>query len=135
MASCPFCQIVDGDRDAHRVYEDETTLAFLDARPAAPGHTLVLPRAHRESLFAAPEATTTAVFRATRTVARAIERALSPAAFSVFHTTGDFVGTVSHAHVHLVPRYADDDVHVALAREDLEAEDGGRIAAEIRERR
>ena len=133
MDPCEFCRIVDGEGDAHRVYEDEETLAFLDAEPAAPGHTLVVPRAHHESLFAADEATATAVFRTARTVARAIERTLSPDGFSLFHTSRDIVGNVTHAHVHLVPRHADDHIRLSLARDPLPEDEGARLADRIRD--
>jgi len=43
---CVFCKIVAGDIPAHKVYEDEHFLAFLDIRPLAPGHTLVIPKEH-----------------------------------------------------------------------------------------
>lgn len=132
MDRCDFCRIVDGEADAHRVYEGEGTLAFLDTEPATTGHTLVVPRTHHESLFAADEATTTAVFRTARTVARAMERTLSPDGFSLFHTSRDIVGNVTHAHVHLVPRRADDHIHLSLARDPLGEDEGARLADRIR---
>lgn len=46
MNDCIFCKIVAGDVPAHRVYEDETYVAFLDIRPLSPGHTLVIPKTH-----------------------------------------------------------------------------------------
>jgi len=46
MSDCIFCAIVDGEAPSHRVYEDDHTLAFLDANPLAEGHTLVVPKAH-----------------------------------------------------------------------------------------
>ena len=46
MEPCIFCKIVAGDIPAHKVYEDEEFLAFLDIRPQSPGHTLVIPKAH-----------------------------------------------------------------------------------------
>ena len=47
---CIFCRIVDGELPSRSVYEDEDVLAFLDANPLAPGHTLVIPKAHHETL-------------------------------------------------------------------------------------
>lgn len=135
MDRCDFCRIVDGRGDAHWVHEDGATIAFLDSEPAAAGHTLVVPRAHTESVLLADEETTSAVFRAVRTVATGIEAVLSPDGFSLFHTTGDIVGNVTHAHVHLVPRYVDDDIHLSLSRESLSAGDGARLAARIRDER
>src|SRR5204862_1417492 len=52
---CRFCQIVAGDETAHVVFEDERTLAFLDNRPLFPGHSLLVPRDHHETLGDLPD--------------------------------------------------------------------------------
>ncbi len=54
MAARIFCAIVAGQAPAHRVLEDDVCIAFLDLRPLFPGHTLVIPRAHRETLRDVP---------------------------------------------------------------------------------
>ncbi|MGW7006364.1 HIT family protein [Streptomyces sp. NPDC054933] len=54
--NCIFCAIATGEATAHRVFEDETTVAFLDARPLFPGHVLVVPKRHVETLLDLPEA-------------------------------------------------------------------------------
>jgi len=133
MEDCAFCRIVRGEADAHRVYEDGETVAFLDADPAVRGHTLVVPKAHHASLFAPGEDAATGVFAAARVVAGAIESTLDPDGFSLFHTSGDLVGSVDHAHVHLVPRYRDDGIHVGLTRHPLPEDEGARLASRIRE--
>lgn len=133
MASCPFCEIVDGRRTGHVLYEDDRTVAFLDGNPAVPGHALVAPRDHREYLFTEDELLSAGVFRTVRTVVRAMNRALEPDGVSVFYTSAGLVGSVTHAHVHLVPRSVDDDIHIALAREPLDDADAERLAGLIRE--
>jgi histidine triad (HIT) family protein len=101
--ACTFCAIVAGDVDAARVYEDDLTVAFLDARPLFPGHTLLVPRVHIETLhdLPAPE------------VGPFFERAqrLSVAVRDAMEATGTFVAinnvvsqSVPHLHVHVVPR-------------------------------
>ncbi|WP_254861710.1 HIT family protein [Halovivax gelatinilyticus] len=121
---CPFCEIVAGERSAHVIYEDEDAIAFLDENPAARGHTLVVPRTHREEIVADPEANATALFDAVSTVSSAIEDALDPDGFSVFHTTGSLVGTITHAHVHVVPRVEGDGIGLSLVRDELDEEAG-----------
>lgn len=128
---CPFCAIAAGEKPAHVVYEDERTLAFLDENPAARGHTLVVPTAHREELLVDPAADPDAVFDAVSTVSTALDRTLDPDGFSVFHTSGPLVGTVSHAHVHVVPRFAEDGIGISLVRDELDEETGGRLAERI----
>ncbi len=127
---CPFCAIVAGDRSASVIYEDEGAVAFLDANPAARGHTLIVPREHREEILT-PTQTASTVFEAVSTVTTALERTLEPDGFSVFHTSGPLVGTISHAHVHVVPRTADDGIGISLVRDELDAEAGARLAERI----
>ncbi|RQG98698.1 HIT family protein [Natrarchaeobius oligotrophus] len=129
---CPFCRIVAGDESAAVLYEDDRTIAFLDQQPAATGHALVVPRTHAEEIFTEDSATTDAVFDAVRTVAGALEDALEPDGFSVFHTSGPLVGTVDHAHVHVVPRTADDDVSLALSRRGFDPDEADRLASRVR---
>ena len=133
MDDCRFCAIVDGDRDAHVLYDGEDTLAFLDANPATDGHTLVVPKSHVQDLLLADAATTAAVMETAQAVALATERTLDPDGFSVFHTTGGLVGHVEHAHLHLLPRFADDEVHLALDRTELADGDAEETATRLRD--
>lgn len=131
MAACPFCRIIAGELDAHVVFEDERTVAFLDENPAARGHLLVVPRAHVKHLFTDDESVPVAVFRTVHRVAMALDRTLAPDGVSLFYTSAELVGSVTHAHVHLVPRYQDDDIHLALERQPLGA-DADELADRIR---
>ena len=128
---CPFCAIVAGDRPAHVLYEDDRTLAFLDENPAADGHALVIPKAHCEEIVTAPDEDTAAVFETVSTVADGIDATLEPDGFSVFHTSGPLVGSISHAHVHVVPRYPDDGIGLSLVRHELDDDRGARLAEQI----
>lgn len=132
MDDCTFCRIVNGDETAYVLYEDGETTAFLDENPAIRGHSIVIPNSHQSVLFNAEEAISESVFRTVRTLARALERAYEIDGVSIFYTTPDLVGNVTHAHVHLLPRYAGDRIRLALHREPL-ADDADEIVAEIRE--
>lgn len=132
MESCPFCRIVVGEGDAHLLLETENTTAFLDANPAVTGHALVVPNAHQVELFADDPAVVGDVFRSVQRVVRATNLALDPDGVSVFYTTGDLAGRVRHAHVHLLPRHVDDEIHLALARADLDEADASELASRIR---
>ncbi|EMA41934.1 HIT family protein [Halobiforma nitratireducens] len=130
---CEFCTIAAGDRPAHVLYETEGSIAFLDENPAVTGHTLVVPRGHETDLLSSMDSPGADVFRAVRIVAVALEDVLEPDGFSVFHTSGTLVGTVDHAHVHLLPRFEDDGISLALARERLREADAERLATAVRE--
>ncbi|WP_049901647.1 HIT family protein [Natrinema sp. J7-1] len=129
---CEFCRIVAGDRSAYVLSETEHTVAFLDENPATTGHSLVVPRTHESDVLTIEESPATAVFETVRTVSNALEAALEPSGFSVFHTSGPLVGTIDHAHVHLVPRFADDDVSLSLPRAPLEADEATQLRHRVR---
>jgi histidine triad (HIT) family protein len=74
--ACPFCEIAAGRATAHVVFEDERAIAFLDARPLFPGHCLLIPRAHVETLTHLPVADVGPLFRSAQRIARAVEWAL-----------------------------------------------------------
>lgn len=132
MENCPFCRITAGEGDAHLLLETERTTAFLDENPAARGHTLVVPHEHRDFLFVDDAAAASDVFVTAQRVVQAMKRTLDPDGVSLFYTSGELAGQVTHAHVHLVPRYVDDDIHLALARGDLDDTEASRLAASIR---
>ena len=100
---CTFCAIADDEVASHRCYEDESVIAFLDHRPLFPGHTLVIPRGHHETLPDLPADLIGPFFSAVQRLAAAIPRAMD--------ATGSFVAinnivsqSVPHLHVHVVPR-------------------------------
>jgi len=101
--NCLFCRIVSGEVPATLVYEDENSVAFLDHRPLFPGHALLVPREHVETLGDLPVKLVGSYFEAAQLLARAVESAMD--------AEGSFVAmnnrvsqSVPHLHVHVVPR-------------------------------
>lgn len=133
MEGCVLCQVLAGEVEAFILYEDERTAAFLDRNPAVRGHTLVVPTAHEVHLFEAGGTTLTAVFQTVQRVSTAIAETLHPDGVSLFYTSADLVGNVTHAHVHLLPRYTDDGIRLSLARDSLEDHDAAALAGRIRQ--
>ena len=106
---CIFCRIVEGRAPAHRVFEDERTLVFMDIFPVTEGHTLIIPKAHCTNLLDAGEADLQAVARHSRVVAHAIREVIAPDGIGVFQLNGAAAGqTVLHYHMHLIPRMRGD---------------------------
>ncbi|MCI0354891.1 MAG: HIT family protein [Acidobacteria bacterium] len=102
-ASCTFCKIVSGEHAAPVVLEDQQVLAFLDHRPLFPGHCLLVPKVHCETLSDLPQELVEPVFSATQLLSRAVEEALR--ADGVFVAINNRVSqSVPHLHVHIVPR-------------------------------
>ena len=102
-SDCVFCAIVAGDVPAHVVASDDATMAFLDSRPVFPGHVLLVPKEHHETLADLPPALVPALFGAAQRLARAVERGMD--AHGTFVAMNNRVSqSVPHLHVHLVPR-------------------------------
>jgi histidine triad (HIT) family protein len=103
--SCIFCKIVAGEKPSHKVLETDTVLAFMDIYPACDGHTLVVPKEHCDSVFHISEIAMQSVAAAGRSIAVAIQAALSPDGMSIVQANGAAAGqTVMHYHWHLLPR-------------------------------
>jgi histidine triad (HIT) family protein len=101
--NCLFCGIVNGEVSAAVVFEDEPSLAFLDHRPLFPGHCLLVPKIHFETLTDLPHNLVGPFFQNVQLLARAVEDALD--AEGTFVAMNNRVSqSVPHLHVHIVPR-------------------------------
>ena len=100
---CVFCDIIAHKLPAPIVYEDEHSIAFLDSRPLFPGHVLLCPRTHYETLLDVPEHLNGTILSRTQLVARAVEAAVD--AEGTFIAVNNRVSqTVPHLHIHVIPR-------------------------------
>jgi histidine triad (HIT) family protein len=100
---CIFCKIVAHDAPGSLVYEDDIVVAFLDLYPLFPGHVLVSPRGHYETLADLPGYLIEPLFSATQLLAKAVESATQ--AEGTFIAVNNRVSqSVPHLHVHVVPR-------------------------------
>ena len=101
--SCLFCAIIKGEVNASVVFEDNVSVAFLDHRPLFPGHCLLVPKSHVETLSELPKPLVSPVFENVQLLAQAVETAL--AAEGSFVAMNNRVSqSVPHLHVHVVPR-------------------------------
>jgi histidine triad (HIT) family protein len=101
--SCPFCAIVAGREPAHLVLDEDGAVAFLDRRPVFPGHTLVVPRDHVETLPDLPPDELGGFFAQVQRVARVMEDGLG-AAGTFVAANNRISQSVPHLHFHVVPR-------------------------------
>lgn len=102
-AECLFCQIAAQRRAAAVVFEDDDSLVFLDHRPLFPGHCLLIPKTHVETLADLPLAQVGPLFTVAQRVARAMEDGLA-AEGSFVAVNNRISQSVAHLHVHVVPR-------------------------------
>ncbi len=102
---CTFCRIIEGEAPGYIVYEDEMTVAFLDANPAADGHTLVVPRHHEARIERLPAEYYEAVWATVRRLVPPIEAAMEASASNIEVRNGRAAGQlIPHVHVHIIPR-------------------------------
>ena len=137
---CIFCQIVAGDIPSKTVYEDDSVLAFLDANPLAPGHTLVITKDHYKTLEDLPEDAATDLFSALHELTPAVETAVDADGSNVAFNNGEASGQeVPHIHGHIIPRFDGDGgkpIHaIAGKRPDLSDEELDTIADDIHDNR
>ena len=102
-----FAKILRGEMTAHKIYEDDSTIAILDVMPQADGHTLIIPKTEAENLFDLEPQMAEAVMRVGQRVAQAVRRAFQPDGITLMQFNGAEAGqTVFHFHLHVIPRYA-----------------------------
>jgi histidine triad (HIT) family protein len=134
-SGCKFCQIIAGEIPAHFVLEIDDVVAFLDHRPLFPGHTLVLPRAHIETLLDVPAEFVGPFFLEVQRVTAAVTEAME--AQGTFVAENNVVSqSVPHLHVHVVPRRRKDGLRGFFWPRTRYASDGqaAEVAARIRSR-
>lgn len=136
---CVFCRIARDVAPALKVYEDEKAVAFLDIHPSAPGHTLIIPKAHVARVEDLPENDAAALFRALHRLVGPIQAAVDAPASTIGINNGKESGQeVPHVHIHVIPRSRGDRggiiqgvsrVHGHLGKNEMEM-----IAERIRAR-
>ena len=104
--TCIFCDILDGTRDGHLVYEDKDHIAFLDKYPIDDGHTLVIPRKHHEKITDMDPNDVGKIFSLIPKIANAVLAGAGAHAFSLAQNNGKAAKQIiPHVHIHIIPRY------------------------------
>lgn len=107
---CIFCKIIDGEIPSAKVYEDDHVYAFLDISQVTTGHTLVIPKVHTKDMYEMTPDVASELFARIPKVANAIKKAYNPIGLNILNNNGEFAGqTVFHLHLHLIPRYDEND--------------------------
>jgi histidine triad (HIT) family protein len=102
-STCIFCRIASGEIPAEVVHEDEHCVVFLDSAPLFPGHCLVCPKQHFDTLMDVPSPLLTPLFETAQAIARAVELGLG-AEGSFVAINNKISQSVPHLHVHVIPR-------------------------------
>lgn len=137
MTECLFCRIAEGEIPAELVYEGDDAVAFLDANPLVPGHTLVIPRAHVDRLGELEPEAASAFFEHVPAIVEAVEAATGADGATVAFNDGPAAGQeIDHTHLHVVPRERGDKhgpIHALFGGQlDLPEDEMARIGDGIR---
>ncbi len=117
---CPFCQIVAGDLPSYTLAETDEAYAFLDINPVSPGHSLVIPKQHGETLDDLDERTVLSVFALVNRVASAVTDVVDADGYNILQSNGPAAGQeVPHMHVHIIPRVGDQGLEFSFDHGDL----------------
>jgi histidine triad (HIT) family protein len=106
---CVFCSIIKYKTPAVIIYEDKDFVALMDKYPINPGHSLVIPKSHHESLLSMTPYEVGNLYSTVSTISRAVMSALNADGFSIGQNNGRAANQIiPHVHVHIIPRYTDD---------------------------
>lgn len=109
MEECLFCKIISGDIPAHRVFEDEAMMVFLDIHPVNPGHVLFVSKAHYHDFLDAPAEIVANIATRVQRLAPVVLAAVGSTSWNLLVNTGASAGQlVPHLHWHLIPRFPKD---------------------------
>lgn len=133
MNDCLFCKIVRGEIPAAKVYEDDELIAFLDIKPVNPGHVLLIPKAHHETLLQTPPKLLESMMAMVPSLARAAMQATGSEGFNLACNTGTVAGqVVFHTHLHIMPRKAGDGYELWHGEPYADQQEADRVANAIR---
>lgn len=134
---CLFCKIVEGKEEAHKIYEDDRVLAFLDIYPAAKAHTLVIPKKHYVLIEDMSKEDVNALFSTVYKLTPIICKVVNSKASTIGINNGkDARQEIPHVHVHIIPRFGEDcgkKIQEVVGKKfDLRKNDLDKIAKKIK---
>ncbi|MFJ7827699.1 HIT family protein [Psychrobacillus sp. NPDC096623] len=110
MSECIFCKIIDGSIPSAKIYEDEYVYAFMDIMPLTKGHTLIIPKNHKENVYDLSEEEASNLFKVVPKIASALKESFGPVGMNLLNNNGAPAGqSVFHFHLHFIPRYDQTD--------------------------
>ena len=112
-SNCIFCKLANGVFPTNKIYEDDNFTVILDNGPATKGHALILPKEHYENIYELPEETAAEAMKLAKKLSIKLKERLSADGINLVQNNGECAGqTVNHFHLHVIPRYKDDNQHI-----------------------
>lgn len=110
---CLFCKIINNEIPSYKIYEDDKFLAFLDISQATTGHTLIVPKKHYANIFELDDEVAQEILIVVKKVSLLLKEKLGISDVNIINNSGKLAGqTVDHFHIHIVPRYPNDDLQI-----------------------
>ncbi|MFI3172031.1 MAG: HIT family protein [Eubacteriales bacterium] len=130
--NCIFCKIANGEIPAATIYEDEDFRAILDLGPATRGHALILPKEHYTNLYELDDEVASKIMVVAKKLVKKMTETLGCEGFNLLQNNGEIAGqTVFHYHLHLIPRYLDDNFNISWKSGELTEEEKADIIARV----
>jgi histidine triad (HIT) family protein len=108
---CIFCKIISGELPADKVYEDDDFIAFQSLYQSSKGHTLIVPKEHSKDILEMNSELGSKLLKLTQEIGTAIMKGLNADGFNVGVNTKEAAGQeIFHTHIHIIPRYKDDNM-------------------------
>ena len=117
-----FCKIINNEIPSYTIYEDEIVKVFLDVNPNHIGHTLIVPKKHYQDFFDIDEEALHHILKVAKEIAVLLKERLNYDGISLCENNG-LGQEVKHYHVHLIPRYEDDNWNINFNQESLKDTD------------
>lgn len=131
---CIFCKLANGEIPTATLYEDNDFRVILDLGPASKGHALILPKEHYDNLYELDDEIASKVLVLAKKMITRMTKALGCDGYNLVQNNGEAAGqTVHHFHLHLIPRYKDDQVGLGWNMGKLTDEDKEEILAKFHE--
>ena len=131
---CIFCKLANGEIPTATLYEDNDFRVILDLGPASKGNTLILPKEHYDNLYELDDETASKVLVLAKKMITRMTKVLGCDGYNLVQNNGEAAGqTVHHFHLHLIPRYKDDQVGLGWNMGKLTDEDKEEILTKFHE--
>lgn len=132
---CIFCNIANGQIPSATIYDNGEFRVILDISPASLGHVLIIPKEHFKDIYEIDGVTAGKLFSLATEIARSMKKELNCEGLNIVQNNGEVAGqTVMHFHLHLIPRYAEDDVTITWKQHETNSEELQELARNLRKR-
>ncbi len=130
---CIFCKIAAGEIPSGTIYEDDDFRVIFDRGPAAKGHALILPKEHFANIYEIDDGVLAKAAALAKKMAKEMTDVLGCDGFNIVQNNGEAAGqTVFHFHMHLIPRYNNDDARMGWKVHDITDEEIGALVAKFK---